>query len=155
MRNEGHEGGVQEGEGRIRARRFHRAKKGNGTPAKKRMLEDRGAVSKEEGNLVREYKAMHQDLFLSSCLREDKASKAKEGEKGGKRCQDVASAEGVGHRGAESPDGVDTSEFCGGIGWLRLNAGTMWWFLLQNAKKAVAQWKRDGVRSSCVSSVTR
>ena len=30
---------------------------------KMKMLEDRGAMSREEGDLVRAYKAMHEDLF--------------------------------------------------------------------------------------------
>ena len=34
-------------------------KKGDWNIAKKRMLEDRGALLKEEGDLVKEYKAMH------------------------------------------------------------------------------------------------
>ena len=32
--------------------------------AKKRMLEDRGAKPKEEGDIVREYNAMHEEKFL-------------------------------------------------------------------------------------------
>ena len=39
--------------------------------AKKRMLEDRGALPKEDGNLLREYRAVHEENFLSSWLRED------------------------------------------------------------------------------------
>ena len=35
------------------------------------MLEDSGPVPKEEGDMIREYKAMHGENFLSSCLRED------------------------------------------------------------------------------------
>ena len=35
------------------------------------MLEERGALLEEEGDLVREYKAMHDGHFLCSCLRED------------------------------------------------------------------------------------
>ena len=39
--------------------------------AKKRMLEDRGVVPKEDGNQLREEKAMHEENFLSSWLWED------------------------------------------------------------------------------------
>ena len=35
------------------------------------MLQDRGALAKEEGDIVREYKAMHEENFLSRWLRED------------------------------------------------------------------------------------
>ena len=39
--------------------------------APKRMLEDRGAVPKEDRDLLREYQATHEENFLSSWLRED------------------------------------------------------------------------------------
>ena len=39
--------------------------------AEKRMLEDRGAVPKEDVDLLREYQAMQEEHFLSSWLRED------------------------------------------------------------------------------------
>ena len=39
--------------------------------ARVKMLQDRGALPKEQGDIVREYKAMHKENFLSSCLRED------------------------------------------------------------------------------------
>ena len=35
------------------------------------MLQDRGALPKEEGDVIGEYKAMHEENFLSSWLRED------------------------------------------------------------------------------------
>ena len=47
------------------------AKIGFWNTAKKRMLDDRGALPKEEGDLIRECKAMHEEHFLSSWLRED------------------------------------------------------------------------------------
>ena len=37
----------------------------------KRILEDRGALPEEDGNELREYKAMHEENFLSSWLLED------------------------------------------------------------------------------------
>ena len=42
------------------------------------MHGDRGALSEEEGNSVREYKAMHKENILSRWLREDKLGNAKE-----------------------------------------------------------------------------
>ena len=39
------------------------------------MLEDRGALPKEEGDLIIEYKAMHEENFLSSCLEDDTEGK--------------------------------------------------------------------------------
>ena len=39
--------------------------------ARDRMLRDRGALPKEGGDLVREFKAIHEEYFLSSWLRED------------------------------------------------------------------------------------
>ena len=41
------------------------------------MLQDRGTLPKKEGDVIREYKAMHEDNSLSSWLRED--GKHKEG----------------------------------------------------------------------------
>ena len=38
---------------------------------REKMLQDRGASPKEEGGVIREYKAMHEEHFLSSRLRED------------------------------------------------------------------------------------
>ena len=48
---------------------------------KKRMLEHRGAMPREECDSVREYKTMHEENFLSSWLREDTEGKAEEVEK--------------------------------------------------------------------------
>ena len=39
------------------------------------MLQDRGALPEEEGEVVREYKGMHVENFLSSWLREDGKNK--------------------------------------------------------------------------------
>ena len=38
---------------------------------KTKMLQDRGELPKEEGGVIGEKKAMHEDNFLSSWLRED------------------------------------------------------------------------------------
>ena len=38
--------------------------------AREKMLQDRGALSKEEGDVVREHKAMHEEKILSSWLKE-------------------------------------------------------------------------------------
>ena len=47
------------------------ALKGMWNLARDKMLEDRGLLPKEEGDIVREFKAMHEENFLSSWLRED------------------------------------------------------------------------------------
>ena len=39
--------------------------------AKERYLKDRGALRKEDGNQLREYRAVHEENFLCSWLRED------------------------------------------------------------------------------------
>ena len=39
--------------------------------AREKMLQDRGALPKEEGDIVRQYKAMHEEKFMSSRPRED------------------------------------------------------------------------------------
>ena len=39
------------------------------------VLQDRGAVPKEEGDVIRECQAMHEENFLSSRLREDGKNK--------------------------------------------------------------------------------
>ena len=46
------------------------------------MLRDRGALLEEEGDLVREYKAMDEENFLSSWLREDLEGVEGRGQKG-------------------------------------------------------------------------
>ena len=40
-----------------------------------KMLEDRGALSEENGNQRREYEVMHEENFLSSWLREEVVEK--------------------------------------------------------------------------------
>ena len=47
------------------------AQKGLWNLAREEMLQDRGALPKEEEDIVREYKAMHEENFLSSWVRED------------------------------------------------------------------------------------
>ena len=42
------------------------AQKGLWNLAREKMLQDRGALPKEEGHVVREYKAMHEENFLGS-----------------------------------------------------------------------------------------
>ena len=67
------------------------AKWGCGTLSKKRMLEDRGAVPKEDGNFLRECQAMHEENFLSSWLREDVEGKEEEREKMNKEAKEEGS----------------------------------------------------------------
>ena len=47
------------------------AQKGLWNLAREKRLQDRGALPEEEGDMVREYKAMHEENFLSSWLKED------------------------------------------------------------------------------------
>ena len=61
--------------------RFHGAKRVVGHFKKQRMLENRGALPREDGDLLREYQAMHEANFLSSYLRGDVDGKEKEREK--------------------------------------------------------------------------
>ena len=48
------------------------AQKGLWKLARENVLQDRGEWSKEEGDVIREYKAMHEENFLSSWLREER-----------------------------------------------------------------------------------
>ena len=64
-------GRVQEIVEGVRNGRGFMAQKGRWNVAKKKMLQGRGALLEEEGDIVREYKAMHGEKFLSSWLRED------------------------------------------------------------------------------------
>ena len=47
------------------------AQKGPWNLARDTMLQDRSALPKEGSDVIREYKAMHEENFLSSWLRED------------------------------------------------------------------------------------
>ena len=46
------------------------AQKGQCNLAREKMLQERGAVPMEESDIVREYKALHEEHFLSSWLKE-------------------------------------------------------------------------------------
>ena len=46
--------------------------------AKKRMVEDGGAVPKEDGNLLREFEAKHEEHFLNSWLRDSTEDKVED-----------------------------------------------------------------------------
>ena len=43
--------------------------------AREKMLQDRGTLPEQEGDVIREFKAMHEDNFLRSWLREDEKDK--------------------------------------------------------------------------------
>ena len=47
------------------------AQKGLWNLARNKALQDRGALPEDEGDTIREYKAMHEENFLSSWWRED------------------------------------------------------------------------------------
>ena len=51
------------------------AQKGLWNLAREKRLQDRGAVPREEGVVVREYNAIHEKNFPSSWLREDLVGK--------------------------------------------------------------------------------
>ena len=51
------------------------AQKGLWNVAREKMLQDRGALPEEEGDISRDYKAMHEEHFSSSWLREDVGGK--------------------------------------------------------------------------------
>ena len=46
------------------------AQKGLWNLAREKRLQERGAMPKEEGDVIREYNAMHEENFLSSWLRD-------------------------------------------------------------------------------------
>ena len=69
-------------------------KKDRRTLSKKRKLEDRGALPKEEGDLIIEYKAMHEENFLSSCLEDDTEGKLENVAKGIKKKTLIVGREG-------------------------------------------------------------
>ena len=70
------------------------AQKGLWNIARKRTLEDRGALPTEDGDLLREYQAMHEDNFLSRWLREHVEGKAEEREKLNKEAKEEESKSG-------------------------------------------------------------
>ena len=53
------------------------AQKGLWNLARNKALQDRGALPWEDGDTIREYKAMHEENFLSSWLREYGKGKTK------------------------------------------------------------------------------
>ena len=65
------------------------AQKGLWNLARNKPLQDRGALPGEEGDAIREYKAMHEENFLSSWLREDGKGKTKREMEVDKEVEDV------------------------------------------------------------------
>ena len=68
------------------------AQKGLCNVARERMLRNRGVLSKEEGDLLRKYKATHEENLLSSWLeaecgkhRRKNEGHGQEGQRGGKQ----------------------------------------------------------------------
>ena len=53
------------------------AQKGLWNLVEEKILRERGALPKEDGDVIRECKAMHEENFLSSWLREDGREKGK------------------------------------------------------------------------------
>ena len=71
--------------------------------ARNKALQDRGGLPREEGDTIREYKAMHEEKFLSSCLREDGKGKTKKKWKWIRKSQktQVKRGEGVREKGKD------------------------------------------------------
>ena len=46
-------------------------KKGLWILVREKVLRERGALPEEEGDIIRDYKAMHEEIFLGSWLREE------------------------------------------------------------------------------------
>ena len=63
--------------------------------SQKRMLEDRGTLSREDGDLLREYQAMHEENFLGSWLREVVEGKEEEREKMNKEAREEEKKVGI------------------------------------------------------------
>ena len=63
-----------------------KAQKGLWNVAREKMLQDRGALPTEGGDIVRGYKAVHEEKILSSWLREDvEGIEERRTERGGQR----------------------------------------------------------------------
>ena len=68
---------------------------------REKILRDGGALPKEEGDLIREYKAMHEENFLSSWLREDLVGNEERGKKEDKKISDEVRKKEKKKRGGE------------------------------------------------------
>ena len=87
------------------------AQKGLCNLAKEKIMRERGELPKEEGDAVREYKAMHEENFLSSWPREDEKSKEE------RRAETEGEGEKREKRGKERESQKDETLFifCGGL----------------------------------------
>ena len=61
---------------------------------KKRMLEDRGALPEDFGDVIREYQAMQEENVLNGWLREDVEGKAEERERVSRAAKEEESKSG-------------------------------------------------------------
>ena len=102
MREDGKLKGLKEGspgrnaEGYGRSWRWEVSCRGKscGTSRKSRMLEDRGALPREDGDLLPEYHAIHEANFLSSWLRGDVEGKEEERERLNKEAKEEGRTSG-------------------------------------------------------------
>ena len=62
--------------------------------AKKRMLEDRGAVSRQDADLRREYQATHEENFFRNWFQEDVEGEAEDRERSNKEAKEEESTSG-------------------------------------------------------------
>ena len=108
-------------------------KKACGTLKRKKTLMESGELPKEEGGAVREYKAVHEENFLSSWLREDvrgkeeraaKAGQKNEEERCEKRKREEEKEENQTGRIKRRRDGL----FSEILSWGRF--GELWWSFL-------------------------
>ena len=83
--------------------------KGLWNVAREKMLEDRGASPKEDGDQLRENKAMHEEKFLSSWLNMNKEAKEEES-KSGKRDVEREEEKAVLKRRCVNPNSCDVCE---------------------------------------------
>ena len=92
------------------------AQKGLWNLAREKRLQERGAMHKEDGDVIREYNAMHEENFLTSWLREDLVEKKhrRRRKKEGKREEERRWREGR-ERDGECSEEVCRFCFCGGL----------------------------------------
>ena len=101
------------------------------------MLQDREPLPQEEGDVTREYKAMHEENFLSSWLREDGNEKEERIMKIGKKTKEEI---GEKRRREEEKENETRSVkmkmcpflFLGGLQYIqsRVRSGDLWWSFL-------------------------
>ena len=80
-KKKGHQEGMPKRFGESLAWEVSWLRKGYATSPKREKKEERGALPKEDGDLLRGYQAMHEENFLSSWLRENVEGEEEERER--------------------------------------------------------------------------